>query len=173
MKSINIKGKEYIPVNERIKHFREEYGPGWSIVTEIIECNPERVLIKASVLSLDSPGGVRVASTGHAYEEYGSTFINKTSYVENCETSAIGRALGNLGIGIDTSVASAEEVQNAQLNQEKKMYDKECGACGKQFKTGYEPAQVCWNCKQKGKTPLKPLSPAEAKSLEDSIQPPF
>ena len=60
-----------------------------------------------------------------AYEKEGSTFINKTSYIENCETSAWGRALGNLGIGIDTSIASAEEVQNAVLNQGKKKPDKE------------------------------------------------
>jgi hypothetical protein len=56
-------------------------------------------------------------ATGTAYEKENSTFINKTSYIENCETSAIGRALGIAGFGIDTSVASAEEVQNAIANQ--------------------------------------------------------
>ena len=56
--------------------------------------------------------------TGTAYEKENSTFINKTSYIENCETSAVGRALGMAGFGIDTSVASAEEVQNAINNQE-------------------------------------------------------
>ena len=55
--------------------------------------------------------------TGMAYEKEGSTFINKTSYIENCETSSCGRALGMCGIGIDVSVASAEEVQNAMVNQ--------------------------------------------------------
>ena len=57
-------------------------------------------------------------ATGYAYEKESSSFINKTSFIENCETSAWGRALGNLGIGIDASIASADEVQNAQLNQE-------------------------------------------------------
>ena len=61
--------------------------------------------------------GVLVA-TGHAYEKEASSFINKTSYIENCETSAIGRALGVYGIGIDASLASAEEVVNAVNNQE-------------------------------------------------------
>ena len=56
-------------------------------------------------------------ATGTAYEKENSTFINKTSYIENCETSAIGRALGIAGFGIDTSVASAEEVKNAMANQ--------------------------------------------------------
>ena len=59
--------------------------------------------------------------TGTAYEKENSTFINKTSYIENCETSAVGRALGMAGFGIDTSVASAEEVQNAIMQQEAKQ----------------------------------------------------
>jgi hypothetical protein len=60
--------------------------------------------------------GVLVA-TAHAYEKEGSSFINKTSYIENCETSAVGRALGMYGIGIDTSLASADEVANAVTQQ--------------------------------------------------------
>ena len=59
-----------------------------------------------------------LVATGNAYEKEASTFINKTSYIENCETSAIGRALGVYGIGIDASLASAEEVVNAVNNQE-------------------------------------------------------
>ena len=54
-----------------------------------------------------------MAATGHALEDRRSSFINKTSHIENAETSAVGRALGNLGIGIDNSVASAEEVEMA------------------------------------------------------------
>ena len=61
----------------------------------------------------------KLLGTGTAYEKENSTFINKTSYIENCETSAVGRALGMCGFGIDTSVASAEEVQNAMANQKK------------------------------------------------------
>ena len=55
---------------------------------------------------------------GDAYEKEDSAFINKTSYIESCETSAVGRALGMCGIGIDTSVASADEVLNAIKQQE-------------------------------------------------------
>ena len=65
-----------------------------------------------------------VIATGTAYEKENSTFINKTSYIENCETSAVGRALGMAGFGIDTSVASAEEVANAIKNQEKETRTK-------------------------------------------------
>jgi len=64
-----------------------------------------------------SPDGL-LKATGHAYEILGSTYINKTSFIENCETSANGRALGNLGIGIDTSIASADEV-NLAIKQHK------------------------------------------------------
>ena len=59
----------------------------------------------------------RVIATGHAHEERASSHINKTSYVENCETSAIGRALAMMGIGIDTSIASANEVNDAIAKQ--------------------------------------------------------
>ena len=62
----------------------------------------------------------RVLGTGTAYEMEGSSFINGTSYIENCETSAVGRCLGMLGIGSETSVSSAEEVGNAILQQDMK-----------------------------------------------------
>ena len=60
----------------------------------------------------------KLLSKAYAYEKENSSFINKTSFIENCCTSATGRALGYLGIGIDTSVASYEEVANAIANQE-------------------------------------------------------
>ena len=115
MKTTDIKGKPYVEVNERIKYFRANY-QDWALVSELISLENGVCVIKANVLN---PEGV-VKATGYAYEKEGSTFINKTSYIENCETSAWGRALGNLGIGIDTSIASAEEVLNASLNQKPK-----------------------------------------------------
>ncbi len=114
LKTINIKGKEYVEVNERIIFFRKNY-KNHALITEVIDKTDDTILIKATVLNEQ---GVALA-TGHAEEVKGSTFINKTSYVENCETSAIGRCLGCLGIGIDTSVASYEEVANAVKQQEK------------------------------------------------------
>ena len=116
METIKIKGKDYVLVNERIKEFRvNENYKGWSIITEIVSIDENSCIMKATILNAD---GV-VEATGHAQEDRSSSLINKTSYVENCETSAIGRALGILGIGIDTSVASAEEVQMAVAKQEK------------------------------------------------------
>ena len=113
MKTINIHGKQYVEVNERIKYFRENY-KDWSLTSNIIELTENRCVIQASVLNQDN----RIIASGTAYEMLGSSFINKTSFIENCETSAWGRALANLGIGLDTSVASADEVLNAKKQQE-------------------------------------------------------
>ena len=115
MKSIDIKGTDYITVNERVKEFRRLHPQG-QILTQIMANADGQVLFKAEVIV----EGVSVA-TGHAYEKEGSSFINKTSYIENCETSAIGRALGMYGIGIDASLASADEVATA-VHQQKKDF---------------------------------------------------
>lgn len=112
LKTVDIKGKPYVEVNERIKYFRENY-KDYSLESDIVSNDNGVVVIKATI---KNPDGV-IKATGYAYEKENSTFINKTSYIENCETSAWGRALGNFGIGIDTSIASAEEVQTAILNQ--------------------------------------------------------
>ena len=112
LKATDIKGKGYIEVNQRIKAFRQVYPTG-TISTEIISLENGVVMMKAT--ALDDTG--KTLATGLAYEKESSSFINKTSFIENCETSAIGRALGFCGFGIDSSVASAEEVENAMLNQ--------------------------------------------------------
>jgi len=113
IKTVDIKGKEYAEVNQKVLGFRELFPTGY-ITTEILSHENGVVVMKATV-GVDD----KVLSTGIAYEKENSSFINKTSYIENCETSAVGRALSFLGIGIDTSIASAEEVQNAIKQQEK------------------------------------------------------
>jgi hypothetical protein len=114
-KTTNIRGKQYVEVNERIKFFRqEEQYKGWSISTSIVHIDSEEVVMCTSIL--DNEGSV--IATGHAHEVKGSSNINKTSHIENCETSAVGRALAMLGIGIDTSIASANEVETAIARQE-------------------------------------------------------
>lgn len=112
IKKTPIKGKDYAEVPQRIKAFRMLY-PSGSIQTEIVSLENGVCIIQAKVYSTEG----KLLGTGLAYEKEGSTFINKTSYIENCETSAVGRALGMLGIGIDSSVASYEEVANAQAQQ--------------------------------------------------------
>lgn len=117
IKTTDIKGKEYAEVNQRIKAFRMVYPTGM-IATDLISNENGICIIKTTVGFKDEDGEMQVLGTGIAYEKEGSTFINKTSYIENCETSSVGRALGMCGFGIDTSVASYEEVQTAIVNQE-------------------------------------------------------
>ena len=112
IKTTDIKGKDYAEVNQRIKAFRMVYPQG-TIETELVSNENGICIFRAKIYYDDD----MLLATGTAYEKENSTFINKTSYIENCETSAVGRALGMAGFGIDTSVASAEEVQNAINNQ--------------------------------------------------------
>ena len=113
MKTIDIKGKSYVQVNERILYFRKHF-PDLDFATELLKDENGVCVFKSWVYDENN----HIRATGHAYEKEGSTFINKTSYIENCETSAVGRALGNFGIGISESVASAEEVGNAIKQQD-------------------------------------------------------
>jgi hypothetical protein len=115
MKTINIKGKNYITVNERLKHFRTELTfEGWQINEQLVHIDEKEGIFKVTICDTK---GVEMASA-HSQEYRDSSYINKTSFVENGFTSALGRALGYLGIGIDTSIASANEVQNAVKNQD-------------------------------------------------------
>lgn len=150
LKTTNIKGKEYAEVNERIKAFWQ-LCPEGRIETNIYSLENGMCVIKACVY--ESIEDERPRATGTAYEKEGSTFINKTSYIENCETSAVGRALGNAGIGIDTSVASAEEVQNAIIQQdgEKKISNTQAEALYNVIKErAVETDEVLATLKEKG-----------------------
>tara|TARA_R100001440_G_scaffold23689_1_gene38595 strand:+ start:19753 stop:20187 length:435 start_codon:yes stop_codon:yes gene_type:complete len=135
LKTVDIKGKAYVTVNERIKYFREHF-TGYKLISEIVyhnevkfvewhEYNAEgkkinksawtkgEICFKASIFNEKD----EAVATGYAMEKADSSYINKTSYIENCETSAWGRALANFAIGVDSSVASADEVANAIKNQ--------------------------------------------------------
>ena len=112
LKTIDVKDKKYVQVYERIKAFRS-ICPNGTIKTEIVDRDEETVTMMTSIFDEDG----HLLATGYAREEKAASFINKTSYIENCETSAVGRALGMCGIGVDGSMASAEEVANAILNQ--------------------------------------------------------
>ena len=110
---VNIKGKDYKTVAKRVEEFREKY-PRFSLINEIVQIDEKVVIIKSTIS--DETG--RILSTGFAEEKRGSSMINKTSALENAETSAIGRALSGLGFG-GTEFASANEVENAIHQQSK------------------------------------------------------
>ena len=112
---VNIRGKEYKTVALRVQEFREKY-PNYYLTTEIVKIDDDQCIIKAYVGLHKDDGSVQTFATGHAQEFRKASQINGTSYVENCETSAIGRALACLGIG-GTEFASANEVVNAIYQQ--------------------------------------------------------
>ena len=107
---VNIRGREYLTVARRVSDFRASFAiaQGWAIRTEIVHRDAEEVVIRASIVD---PEGREIAS-GYAEEKRASSQINRTSALENCETSAIGRALAAAGFG-GTEYASANEVQQA------------------------------------------------------------
>lgn len=120
--------KQYAEVPQRVKAFRMVY-PGGGIRTELLQDTSERCTFRAEVY--DEEGAL--LGSGTAFEEKKGT-INTTSYIENCETSAVGRALAFAGFGIDTSIASAEELQAAHAKQEEESKQKEEGnKSGKEF----------------------------------------
>ena len=110
---VTIHGREYETVALRVKKFRDKY-PDWTIKTEILEKTDEVVVLCTSIFNEAG----RLISNGHSEEHRKASQINRTSALENAETSAIGRALAALGLG-GTEFASAEEVANA-VNQQKK-----------------------------------------------------
>ncbi len=113
MASFNL--DDYVTVNERIEKFYELFPEG-SIQTEIVSNENGQVIFKAyAYRDREDP----TPATGHAMEREGSTYINKTSHIENAETSAVGRALAMLGFEIKKAVCSREEVENAKHMQEK------------------------------------------------------
>ncbi|MBO7217727.1 MAG: hypothetical protein J6V50_03405 [Clostridia bacterium] len=132
METINLKGKDYVTVNERLKEFRRNF-KDYALVSKIIELTPEVCTIQAEII--DDKGIVR--ATGLAQEWKQASFVNKTSYVENCETSAWGRALGNFGIGIDSAICTADELLMA-LNAQKDGEDKQKPAPAKTTRSDFE-----------------------------------
>ena len=110
---VNIRGKEYKTVALRVNEFRtDERYAGYALVTEPVLINESQAVFKCSIYNADKT----LVATGHAEEWRGQGKINRTSAVENAETSAIGRALAALGLG-GTEFASANEVVTAVAQQ--------------------------------------------------------
>ena len=125
---IEIHGKQYFTVAERVNQLRESFpiDSGFGISTELMSIDAQRVVFKSEVI--DAEG--KIIGVGHAMEEFGSTQINQTSAVENCETSAIGRALAACGFA-GSEYASANEVQNA-IGQQVRQFPKVVSESAKQ-----------------------------------------
>ena len=110
--TVDIKGKPYVEVKTRVQWFRKNIENG-SIETEILHFDKESIMCKTKI----HVNGALVA-TGMAHEDKNASAVNKTSFVECCETSSVGRALGMMGIGIESSVDTAGTVKAAIAQQE-------------------------------------------------------
>lgn len=110
---VNIHGKQYTTVAKRVQDFRETYERGYSIVTELVSADADIVIMKAYIRDTESR---KVIATGYAEEQRTSSQINRTSALENAETSAIGRALAAFGLA-GSEYASADEVAQAISQQ--------------------------------------------------------
>lgn len=124
-KTNKVTKKEYVEVNQRIKAFRMCY-PAGTIETEIVSQYDDifgngSIIIKASIYYTTDVGEKILLGTGYAMEERDSSYINQAAFIENCETSAVGRALGMCGFGIDTAIASVEEINSLE---QKELHDR-------------------------------------------------
>lgn len=126
--TVDIKGKKYVLIKDRLKAFRQYY-PEYRATTEILfresaeyislpgEEKPRKKEAEICIMATISDPNGNIMATGIAHEKANFTNVNKTSYIENCETSALGRALAVFGVGIDDSISSADELVNAIQNQ--------------------------------------------------------
>lgn len=110
-KAIDIKGKQYVLVSDRILYFNETYLNGCIKTQMVSEPDADMVVIKAQVTP-DSAIPER-SFTGYSQATWGEGMVNKTAALENAETSAVGRALAMMGIGVIDSVASVDEMSKA------------------------------------------------------------
>lgn len=143
--TVDIKGQEYVLVKDRILEFNKRF-PNGSITTELLsDVANQSITFKATVRT--GEGGANEGTfTGHAQERIGDGFINKTSALENAETSAVGRALAMLGIGVIDSVASVDEIVKANnnskdqdLNRPTLEQKQEIGRLAKELAISYSP----------------------------------
>jgi len=123
LETINIKGKKYATVSTRVKHLREDYKDLKMDVNIVATDNDHQgVWIKASIYEKGAKKDDIPIAAGIAYEQKSGSGVNSTNWTENCDTSAVGRALANLGIGIEDAYASANEME---LALEKEIQNKE------------------------------------------------
>ena len=166
---VSIHGREYTTVSRRVNDFRERYtiADGWAIVTSIVSVSDESVLMRAEIRDPSQ----RIVATGYAEDSRTASKIHRTSALETCETSAIGRALAAAGLG-GTEYASANEVEVAVAQQQTaaraeeatRWTDKQRAAfCAKLGELGLGYDEVAAWCERRGR-PRPSNMPAEQRA---------
>ena len=117
IKMLPLGKKDYAMVSERVTAFRKLFPEGF-IKTDIIFNDGKNVLMQARVGYYLDDHSEFILATGYAQETQGRGMVNGTSWIENCETGAVGRALGMIGLGLNGGgICSAEELANAVISQ--------------------------------------------------------
>jgi len=113
-------GKKYTMVSTRVEAFRKAFGMEYGIETDIISYNGDNVIAKAVIKNKDG----MIIGSGYAEEIRGSSNVNKTSAIENCETSAVGRALASIGLhgGQYASINEVEQAQQKEVTIDEKTF---------------------------------------------------
>ena len=141
-------------MSDRVLFFNEEYKEGF-IRTELVKYEDKQIIVKACVTP-DQEFPHRYF-TGYAQEVEGDGFINKTSALENAETSAVGRALAMMGIGVIDSIASIDEInkannRNVDIKTGEVLDNGKCEKCGASMKLKKDGSSTycsrfCWKIK--------------------------
>lgn len=153
-KAISIKGNKYVLVSDRIIYFNDQYKNGCIKTKLLSQPDADMVVVKAQVVpDMENPDRF---FTGLSQAKWGEGMVNKTAALENAETSAVGRALAMMGIGVIDSVASADEMNKAGVKNDFNMNDvyeramskekcKDCGSPMTKYKSGkIGCSNYCW-----------------------------
>ena len=160
-------GKKYTEVAKRVEAFRKHFGLKYGIATDIVIDDGKRVVMKAKIFDLANP--TTSVGEGFAEEIRGSSNVNKTSAIENCETSAIGRALASCGLhgGQYASVDEIIKAKNNEINIDNNNLDQETKPNPKVDWTLYIAKQQEAITRIKTLTALSSWTNNEAKNLEN------
>ena len=116
---VEIKGKKYSTVGLRISKLREYFGTNICTRFNLHEHTDEKVLVECEIILINNNNHT-VLANGFAEKRRDTNFITRTSAVEFCQTTALGRACAGLGIIGDHNIASAEEIYGASEDNKQK-----------------------------------------------------
>lgn len=149
IKYMDIKGKKYAPVSEKVKAFRYIYPDG------CLSCRPiQQDENSVTMVAEAYDGDGKLLANAYASETRNASNINRTSMIENCDTGAKGRALAFLNIGVLDGIASAEEVDRADKIKEETNALHICRRCGRPIIDTQDTAGKIWTADEIAKYTL-------------------